>query len=157
MMKILLSAAAITGILVSTAIAGDYNHKDWPVRNDGSGIYAFTAGGQTNAVPLCAAFYTADVQEMDKHGNAASAFGQIIRTHEVTMRDAYVAKYNGGAAQMDGMVEDMIWHFGNSAQYKAFQEFKDSVNMACEAYALDNAIVSMDYINSFNDKLLGGV
>jgi hypothetical protein len=157
MVKIILSTLAAVATACGIAMAGDYNHKDWPVRNDGNGIYAFTDAGQAKAVSLCTAFYTADIQEMDKHGNANTAYGQIIRSHEVTMRDAYATAYNGTAAEMDELVKDMIWHFGNAAQYKAFQEFKDSANMACESYALDNGLVTLDYINSFNDTLLGGV
>ena len=143
--------------MAATAQAGDYKHKDWPVQNDGTGIYSFTDAGKARAVSLCAAYYTADVQVMDEKGTASGNYGQIIRAHEVTMRDAYRSKYTGGQQAMDEMVKDMIWHFGNAAQYKAYQEFKDSANMSCESYALETGVVTGAYLDSFNEKLLSGL
>lgn len=146
------AAFAVTG----TAMAEGYNHKDWPVAKNANGTYSFTSAGQSKAVPLCTAYYRADIEVMDKHNNTTSNYGQLIRDHAVTMRDAYASRYTGGEAAMVELTKDMVWHFGNSAQYGVFQEFKDSANMACEEYAVSQNIVSGEYLNSFMDRLLAG-
>lgn len=155
MIKYLVSSLAGATLLVGAAQAGDYNHKDWPVSKDANGVYAFTAAGKSRAVPLCTAYYTADVMVMDKHQNTTSQYGQLIRAHEEKMRDAYKARYSGGAAKLGELVKDMEWHFGNSAQYGVFQEFKDSANMACEGFAVENGIVTAAYMDGFMNQLMG--
>lgn len=148
---------AIGMSLTVSANAGDYKHKDWPVANDGSGIYSFTNTGESRAIALCTAYYTADVNIMNESGSATSVYGQVIQSHETTMRDAYEGKYTGDLPKMDELIKDMVWHFGNSAQYGNYQEFKDSANMACEGYAVDTGVITLEYLNSFNDKLLSGL
>ncbi len=148
------SIAAVA--LGATASAGDYSHDAWPVANDGNGVYSFTDAGQAKAVSLCAAFYAADIKAMDEHG-IAGGYGQVVRAHASVMLDAYKAKFSGGEAELDQLASDMIWHFGNSAQYGSFQEFKDSANMACESYAVQMSIISPEYLNGFNDKLLAAL
>ncbi|MGV6801169.1 MAG: hypothetical protein ACWA5L_04535 [bacterium] len=156
MLKYLFSIILATAIMNIGVQAGEYNHKDWPVHKNQDGIYTFTSSGKTKAISLCTAYYMADLKVMDEHGTA-TRYNQLIHSYTTKMRDSYRARYTGGDEALGELVKDMEWHFANSAQYGAFQEFKDSANMACESYAVENQIVSIDYIDGFNEQLLSAL
>lgn len=157
MLKVFTSFAAVSVELVGAAAADDYEHEAWPVANNGEGIYAFTESGKSQAVPLCTAFYAADLKAMAEFSEQKTAYSEVIEEHAQTMFTAYRSKFSGSDDDLSILTTDMTWHFGNAAQYGNYQEFKDSANMACESFAVNNDVVTFDYLSSFNDELLSAL
>ncbi|MCI5044618.1 MAG: hypothetical protein MRY72_07945 [Aquisalinus sp.] len=157
MLKVSTGFAVLAVALAGTAAAADYEHEAWPVENNGEGIYAFTDTGKASAIPLCTAFYAADLKAMAEFNEQKTAYSAVIEEHAQTMFTAYRSKFTGSEDDLSILTTDMTWHFGNAAQYGNYQEFKDSANMACESYAVNNDVVTFDYLSSFNDELLSAL
>ncbi len=151
-LKIITTFIAAGSLLIGVAQAG-YENAGWPIQQKADGSYGFTKTGKAGAVNYCTGFYAADVKSRLEHSEGETEFGKLIRAHSVHMRDAYQAKYTGDQAALDKLITDLEWHFANSAQHEAYQDFRDGSEQACEAYALENAIITPAYMDGFIAQL----